>query len=328
MSSRDLDNNKPTISVVIPLYNKESYIVRAITSALSQNYPPLEVIVVDDGSTDNGPKLVQSVHDPRVKIVCQENRGPGAARNRGLALAKGQYISFLDADDEWDPMFLESAMAFLQKHPSCSLVATGYTQSPSGDPNSKGLRHLEGEYESSNITIEVLNEIVIFNHLCFTVIKTDIARKFGGYFDKFRCIHGEDTYFLVKMLFNERIGIISECLGIYHREASDLDGRGYDSPPPIAPLFSHPDEIYRMCPTSKLSMLNEWLAGRALRASKYYSKLGEGKTARYLINRFCKSRGQWTSEILQAKVLAWAAPVLPGVGSAWRIWKRIRGYEI
>jgi glycosyltransferase involved in cell wall biosynthesis len=89
----------PLISVIIPLYNAEKYISECITSVLNQSWPNIEVIVVDDGSKDNSLAVAKSFECDNVKVFSQENKGASAARNKGLAVAKGDYIQFLDADD-------------------------------------------------------------------------------------------------------------------------------------------------------------------------------------------------------------------------------------
>ncbi|MFN3301364.1 MAG: glycosyltransferase family 2 protein, partial [Sediminibacterium sp.] len=140
--------NKPTVSVVIPLYNKGKYIERAISSVLAQTYPPLEIIVVDDGSTDNGPERVLKFNDPRIILIRQENRGPGAARNTGLARAKGKYIAFLDADDEWLPNFLKTGLLMLEdEKANVAAVWTGYIRYPKMKRNNVGIEEIKGVYE-------------------------------------------------------------------------------------------------------------------------------------------------------------------------------------
>jgi glycosyltransferase involved in cell wall biosynthesis len=102
------------VSVVIPLYNKCKYIERALNSLIAQKYPALEIIaVVDDGSTDEGLEKLIALKNPMITLIRQENKGPGSARNSGLATANGKYIAFLNADDEWYPSFIETGISFL-----------------------------------------------------------------------------------------------------------------------------------------------------------------------------------------------------------------------
>lgn len=124
----------PTISVIIPLYNKAAYVGRAVESALSQTISPLEVLVIDDGSTDDGPARLEAyMDDPRVRIIRQPNRGEGAARNRGLVRMRGDIAAFLDADDEWLPGHVEAISELARQFPEAGLLATGYRTQYRGD---------------------------------------------------------------------------------------------------------------------------------------------------------------------------------------------------
>lgn len=114
------------ISVVIPLYNKADHVLAAVTSALNQQLPPLEIIVVDDGSTDDGPALVATMNQPMVRLLRQANAGVSAARNAGIAQARGELIAFLDADDTQDPDYLAMLADMAASFPSAGLYATGY----------------------------------------------------------------------------------------------------------------------------------------------------------------------------------------------------------
>jgi glycosyltransferase involved in cell wall biosynthesis len=114
------------ISVVIPLYNKGPYIQRALDSVLNQTIQNIEIVVVDDGSTDNGAFLVQKCKDERVKFVEQENAGVSAARNRGVTHSRGNFIAFLDADDEWMPVHLETLLRLRERYPEAGMYSTAY----------------------------------------------------------------------------------------------------------------------------------------------------------------------------------------------------------
>ncbi|RJG05773.1 glycosyltransferase family 2 protein [Noviherbaspirillum cavernae] len=116
----------PLISVVIPLYNKGPYVETAIASALHADDGIHEVIVVDDGSTDDGPQRVARMGDPRVKLTRQRNQGVSAARNRGIREASGEFIAFLDADDYWTPDYIPQILALHRLYPQCAVYATHY----------------------------------------------------------------------------------------------------------------------------------------------------------------------------------------------------------
>lgn len=90
------------ISVIVPLYNKEHHIEKSINSIINQTYSNFEVIIIDDGSSDNSLNIIRTIVDARIKIITQPNAGVSAARNRGINESKGEYITFLDADDLWE----------------------------------------------------------------------------------------------------------------------------------------------------------------------------------------------------------------------------------
>jgi hypothetical protein len=112
--------------VVIPLYNKGPYVSQAVRSVLASGYSPHEVIVVDDGSTDNGAQQVRAIADSRVRMVSQPNRGVSAARNRGIDEARGEYVAFLDADDCWSPRYLGAIAELIARFPGCGMYATHF----------------------------------------------------------------------------------------------------------------------------------------------------------------------------------------------------------
>lgn len=114
------------VSVVVPLFNKAPYVERCLNSIRRQTARNFEVVVVDDGSTDNGPAICKGWLTNRDRLIRQPNAGEGAARNRGVAESKSEFIAFLDADDEWDETFLQETEAAYGLCPEAALVATGY----------------------------------------------------------------------------------------------------------------------------------------------------------------------------------------------------------
>ena len=114
----------PLVSVVVPTYNRAALVVAAVRSALAQTWTRLEVVVVDDGSTDDTAAALAALADDRVRYVRQDNAGVSAARNRALAEARGDLVAFLDSDDSWLPWKLEAEVAVLDRHPDAGLVWT------------------------------------------------------------------------------------------------------------------------------------------------------------------------------------------------------------
>lgn len=110
------------VSVIIPTYNREKCIERAARSVLDQTYTDLELIIVDDGSTDSTKEIVEGITDDRVKYVFQENAGACAARNHGIALSKGEYIAFQDSDDIWNKGKLQKQVDILENNADVDIV--------------------------------------------------------------------------------------------------------------------------------------------------------------------------------------------------------------
>lgn len=139
-----------TISVVIPLFNKEQHIVSALESIASQRFPANEVVIVDDGSTDNGSELAKQfakTMDIPVKIISQQNQGVSVARNRGVEESSSNYIAFLDADDTWLPLFLDEMVNLIFQYPQAGFYASRYQCVAN-----------ENEYFDANINMELVSK--------------------------------------------------------------------------------------------------------------------------------------------------------------------------
>lgn len=113
-------------SVIIPLYNKAPYIAKAIESVLGQTYRDFEVIVIDDGSTDQSLEVAKTFENKSITIISQPNSGVSTARNNGVKIAKHPYICFLDADDWWHPTFLEEMKQLITDFPDAGIYGSGY----------------------------------------------------------------------------------------------------------------------------------------------------------------------------------------------------------
>lgn len=122
------------ISVVIPLYNKEHTVLYCIHSVLNQSFTQFELLIIDDGSTDNSVNEVSKIVDERIRIVRKANGGVSSARNLGIEAASFEFVAFLDADDSWEPNFLEEVVNLIHKNPNCCLYGVRQFQlSQSGE---------------------------------------------------------------------------------------------------------------------------------------------------------------------------------------------------
>lgn len=117
----------PLFSVIIPLYNKAPYVRKTVESVLGQTLGDYELIIIDNGSSDGSSEIVAGFTDPRIRIVrLEENVGVSNARNKGVEMATAPYIAFLDADDWWEPTFLEEMSGLIERHPDTGIYGTGY----------------------------------------------------------------------------------------------------------------------------------------------------------------------------------------------------------
>ena len=119
--------------IVMPLFDKESYVSRTIDSVLAQSFRDWRLFVVDDGSTDQGAVVVERYSDPRISLLRQMNAGPGAARNAGILAGGSEWIAFLDADDLWMPNHLQTLHELRKRFPSACLIGTAYREWSGGE---------------------------------------------------------------------------------------------------------------------------------------------------------------------------------------------------
>jgi glycosyltransferase involved in cell wall biosynthesis len=182
----------PAFSVVIPVYNGEKTLADAVRSALAQEPPPLEVLVVDDGSTD-GSRAVAGAFGGRVRVLSGPNAGPSAARNRGAREARGSWIAFLDADDLWEPGLLAAAAENLAAHPETGLLCFG-------------VRVLEGDRPTAHVIHKKTSGAVYTTDgllegdvgtICTPLVARDVFLAAGGFEETLRA--NEDCHLWLRL---------------------------------------------------------------------------------------------------------------------------------
>ncbi len=206
----------PILSVVIPAYNVEQFIRPAIDSVLSQSFKDLEVIVVNDGSTDSTARRVAQVDDPRVRMISKPNGGLSAARNTGIRAAKGKYIALLDGDDVWSPDYATRHVDVLSRDPS-----VGISYSFLAYINERGER--TGQLLISRLKRPSLMQLIIRNVIASQVVVRRECFSQAGLFDEsLRAC--EDHEMWVRMLHRTDYcaRLIPEVLGEYRVRSTSL----------------------------------------------------------------------------------------------------------
>jgi glycosyl transferase family 2 len=311
------------VSVVVPLYNKAPTIQRTLDSILGQTFADFELIVVDDGSTDGGAEVVEGCRDPRVRLIRQSNAGPGAARNRALAEANGQYAAFLDADDEWLPQFLHKSIALLEQFPQAAMVASGYFHHPEGESTEimwrgrglhEGIWRLE-PHTSHQLAVHLLAYFSAWN----TVARLEAVRGWGGFFSAWKCLYAEDSFLWFKILLNETVLVNLEPLVRFHTEASALS-KNLPGPRPVEPMLLHPELLRQACPRHLQDLLEDILAVRALKTTCMLGYWGRWRDGRELLQRFCP----WSTWRLPRFARAHLA-ASPFGAAAGKLWRLLRG---
>jgi glycosyltransferase involved in cell wall biosynthesis len=195
--TREQEEDLPSISAIVPAYNNADTIERALNSIYAQTYPKIaEVILVDDGSDDGTGEIVQSKF-PEVRYVWQENQGSGAARNHALRLAQGEYIAFLDADDEWLPSKVQQQVEVLRAHPGAVAAATRYLRVREGHD----WRPAAARASDEGIEIQHFHQAIRtwkFGPMPSLLISREVVSKVGGFDETLR--RAQDAEFILRIM--------------------------------------------------------------------------------------------------------------------------------
>lgn len=218
---------KEKVSIIIPTYNRAHLIERSVKSVLNQTYREFELLIIDDGSTDNTREVIAGIEDDRIRyIYCENNSGAAGARNRGIAEAKCDYIAFQDSDDEWHPDKLERQMKVMQEAAEdTGLVYCEY--------HYNGLNGLEGISPDRRIPLEqkggyIFPQLLRGNMIGTPVmlVKRECFEKVGRFNESFPCM--EDYELVLRITREYRVEFIPEVLmevyANYESVTNNLEG--------------------------------------------------------------------------------------------------------
>jgi len=203
----------PLISVYITNYNYGKYIETAIESVLNQTFHDFEIIVIDDGSTDNSKEIIDRYrNNERMRVIYQQNLGLNKTNNVAIKVARGKYLMRLDADDFLNPAALGIMSAMLEAEPDLGLVYPDYFYA---DENG----HIIGEEYRQNVQ----REVTMFDlpaHGACTMIRLEFLKKLGGYYEQFSCQDGYDLW--IKFVTHHKIANINKPLFYYRKHSNNL----------------------------------------------------------------------------------------------------------
>jgi glycosyltransferase involved in cell wall biosynthesis len=260
--------DKPKISVIIPTYNAMSYLPEAVDSVLRQTFRDFELIIIDDGSNDHTVEWVSSLTDLRIKLITQENQGSAAARNRGIAIAKGKYIALLDADDLWEANKLAKQVDFLDAHSSIGLVDTSVVLV---NENCKST----GKVVTSKAEGDVWKNLVQFQPVCSCdstpLIRRECFDKVG-LFDR-DLMFLEDLDWWIRLASRYQFGAIKEPLVKYRQHSGSKSTNCQET---LQAFHKIIEKAFESAPTELLYLrdrgygrINLYLAWRALSNKNY-----------------------------------------------------------
>jgi len=205
----------PFFSVIIPLYNKENYFKNTLNCVFNQTFIDFEVIVVNDGSTDNSVKIVEEYNDERLQIIHQKNQGVSVARNTGMAHSKANYFCFLDADDLWKPNHLQAFHETITRFPEAKMYCNRYVTQISKKTFIKNKfidinENYEG-YINDFFKSSLINRVALTSAVC---IHKDIFNEIGGFDPTLKS--DQDLDYWIKIALKYKVSITAENTMFYN----------------------------------------------------------------------------------------------------------------
>jgi glycosyltransferase involved in cell wall biosynthesis len=202
--------NQPKVSVVVPAYNAMKYLPETLDSILQQTFSDFEVLIVNDGSSDNIGEWFEEISDSRVKLIFQENMGLSSARNTGIRHSQGEYIAFLDSDDTWEKTKLEKQVKYLELNPGIDLI---HTWMELIDEHSISTGRIIKSFAQGNVWQQLIQQNVI---ACLSVVvRRHCFETVGGFDETLRSLEDWDMW--IRIAKNHKFAVIPEPL-VYYRQ--------------------------------------------------------------------------------------------------------------
>lgn len=204
------------ISVIIPVYNGEKTIIKTLKSVLTQTFSNIEIIIINDGSTDSTLEVISSITDIRIKILSYSNAGLAASRNRGISESTGKYISFIDADDLWTPDKLEVQLKALHQFPQAAIA---YSWTDYIDVNGKILRPGKRTVANGDVFTQLLQSNILENGSNPLII-SQVFDNIGGFDESL--FAAEDWDMWLRLAANYKFACVEKSQILYRVSASSM----------------------------------------------------------------------------------------------------------
>ncbi len=213
-----MDEDLPLVGVVIPNFNYSKYLPEAIDSVLAQTYPNIEIIVVDDGSTDNSIDILQN-YDGKIRVIQQTNSGVSVARNRGVSESRGRFIAFLDADDSWLPRKIERQIERFSTEKDLGLVHVGVNET---DAVGNTLKIRRDGMEGAISHELLLLRSAVLGGGSGLMVPRDVYDEVGGFDPKLSTSADWELFYRIASRYP--IGFVSDTLVNYRMHGTNMHG--------------------------------------------------------------------------------------------------------
>lgn len=245
-----MQENQSLVSVIMPVYNSETYVSEAIESVCNQSYKNWELLIVNDGSTDHTPQIIDdySQRDFRIKVFHRKNEGVSMTRNFALSQTTGEYVTFIDSDDVYHLERLEKMLQVFKQHMNCDIVFSRYKEFTGELNKNVTIGSEKIVIHDDNILIKVISDSK--NHfMCNTMIKSEIAKK-----EKFAPIRFAEDFCYIRdcSWYCRQMAILDEVLYFYRRDNENAMTSHFFSEKYITDYMNLVENVYDFCKSHKL----------------------------------------------------------------------------